>query len=289
MKVLIVYKKSMLELARAHGNTAITPAMEAAHEAHKRAVDSVWCTLDTLGIEWKSCYRASLGRQDTNGKLIITVGGDGTVLDASHKLGNEHVLGVNSDQQRSVGLFCSATPDTFKQVLLDVLEEKLTPTKVARIYGSVDDEPLPFPVLNDILVCDANPAAMSRYEIVSGNVMESQRSSGIWIATPIGSTGAIASAGGYIVPLHHNKVQFRVRELYLSDLGANNMVGEFAEELTIISRMRHGKIFIDGRHQKVSFPAGSVLKVSLGGQPLNLYLTEETKERRSKFVFPNRR
>ena len=43
-------------------------------------------------------------------------------------------------------------------------------------------------VINDVLIAHKNPAATSRYLLELNKTKEEQRSSGIWIATPMGST-----------------------------------------------------------------------------------------------------
>lgn len=279
MRVLVVYKKSMLDLAGVDLDKA-SPAMVSAHNAHKIALDSVATDLESLGLEWKFCYRAYLGKQKTDNTLVITVGGDGTVLDAGHKLASTPVLGINSDPERSVGLMCSANTKTFKSVINDIVSDKLQPTPIPRMYGFVNDKPLPCPAMNEVLVCDANPAAMSRYTLDG----EEQKSSGVWVSAPMGSTGAIASSGGDQMPIDYQLLQYKVREPYVSDIGSSRLLHGFTKDLTIVSKMRQGRVYIDGRHQRVALPIDSVLRLSLDGPPLKLFLNQEAISRRESFI-----
>ena len=46
--------------------------------------------------------------------LVVAVGGDGTLLAASHNVVDVPILGVNSAPGHSVGFFCAAKRPTFR-------------------------------------------------------------------------------------------------------------------------------------------------------------------------------
>ena len=81
-------------------------------------------------------------------------------------------------------------------------------------------------VLNEALFCHASPAATSRYmlRLLKGAAgtraeqvvdEEEQKSSGLWVGPAAGSTAAQRSAGGAVLPLTSQKIQFVVREPYV--------------------------------------------------------------------------
>ena len=112
--------------------------------------------------------------------------------------------------------------------------------------------------LNDLLVAHANPAAMTSYTLDIGSVSEPQRSSGLWIATAAGSTAAIRAAGGRILPLRSRKLQYLVREPYNGGRCRYRLrKGIVGPEtlLTVISKTRRGRLFIDGPHLRFSASA----------------------------------
>ena len=78
----------------------------------------------------------------------------------------------------------------------------------------IDGVPVYSRVLNDVLFSHPIPAATTRYAIRRDGRAEEQRSSGVWIATAAGSTAAIHSAGGKILPITSQRLQFVVREPY---------------------------------------------------------------------------
>lgn len=289
MKIVVVFKKSKLDLYEEHGSMDLVDpetmeGFKASHEANEATLNFVIETLGVLGVDWEPCYRADLSKERLRDKLVITVGGDGTVLDTSHYVEDSIMLGVNSDKERSVGFLCAANINNFKEIIDDVLSSKFKPAALARIEGDIDGKKLPFPVLNDLLVCSLNPAAVSRYEIGYGGVTEKHKSSGIWIATPVGSTAAIASAGGVKVPMEDSSIQFVVREPFNSDLERLGLTrGLVFTEMYLKSKMREGQVYLDGSYHKISFGMGKKLRVSANGPPLNLIVTEEMLKRRLGF------
>lgn len=293
-EVLLVYKKSKLALysherqherfeALLERGDEVALAFTEAHEAHAQTLDAVKRALGAARVPFRTCYRARLTEKDTRGRLVVTVGGDGTLLDASHRITDAPVLGVNSDPARSVGFLCAARADTFAEILDRVLAGELEPTQVARLAGAIDGAPIRFPVLNEVLVAHKNPAATTRYRIRVGARSEMQKSSGIWIAAPAGSTAAIASAGGEIQPLDDARMQVRVREPYIADGEIPELLSFYLGqhgEVAITSRMREGVLYLDGPHQRLPFPIGAELRIHPRGVPLLLYVTDEMIRRR---------
>lgn len=292
-EVLLVYKKSQLKLYQQKRNRHIERLLEAgdvsvrplvrAHEAHEETLGAVRAALKAAGVPFTTVYRASLKPEMTAGKLVVTVGGDGTLLDASHSVVDAPVLGVNSDPRTSVGFLCMATAATFATALAQILDGARAPVPVARLHGEVDGQPFPFPVLNDLLVAHKNPAATCRYILEGKGVREDQKSSGIWACTPAGSTAAMASAGGAVQTLDDARLQIRVREPYAADGDGPSLVSFFlepGEECCLISRMREGRLWLDGPHEMVPFPMGARLTLRAGAAPLLLFVDEAMRERR---------
>lgn len=293
-EVLVVYKKSQLRLALEKRNSRIqrlvkrgdpsTEPMRAAHQAHEDTLLEVERALRAADVAFAKVYRASLRRaMSEHRRLVISVGGDGTLLDASHKLGATPVLGVNSDPAHSVGFLCAAHRGTFSALLAAIVAGRLKPTVVRRLGGAIDGAALPFPVLNDVLVAHKNPAATSRVLVEHRGVVEDQKSSGIWVATGAGSTAAMSSAGGEIVGLADARAQLRVREPFLADGPrlklASLWLGD-GDEVCVTSKMREGRVYLDGPHEVLELQMGARLVLNLRAPPLHLFATEEMALRR---------
>ncbi|MBF0387312.1 MAG: NAD(+)/NADH kinase [Candidatus Omnitrophica bacterium] len=265
LTALVIYKRSPL-LAAGTSVAAANLRFRQNHACHYAALRKVSTVLKSLGITFYQQLRGTTFNHQGCG-LIITVGGDGTFLNAARQADERQlILGVNSDPSWSVGQFCVANADTFEKVLKQTLKAPRF-IKVYKLQASfLDEKPVrTIECLNDILVCHANPAAMSRYGLAAGRVFEEQRSSGVWFSSAGGSTGAIFSSGGAKLPLGSRVIQYKPRELYHGIQTAYKLAGgtiKPGNSVDITSRMPHGRVFFDGAHIKQTLIFGKTLRVN---------------------------
>lgn len=269
--VLLVYKESFPDLLRA----------KQAYRAHSRALRQVKGTLKAHGIFFKAVSRVKpYNYAPFDG--IITVGGDGTFLAAArHLRPNQWILGVNSDPARSVGHFCTATANTFPCLLARLKNSRVKPIHLYRQTLKLNGKLLDI-FLNEILVTHRTPAAMSRYWLKIGPHQEPQNSSGLWIATAAGSTGAVRSAGGRALPITSAQIQYRPRELYRRNGSAYRLTGGVLPPKTPISvgsLMGKGLICVDGEHRTYPFKYGDTVQVQKN--PTTLTVIKEKMKGRS--------
>ncbi len=122
-----------------------------------------------------------------------------------------------------------------------------------------------FPILNDVLFTNANPAATSQYILNVGSQQEFHKSSGIWLATAVGSTAAILAAGGCEYDVARSAISIRVRELYKAGGQMPSLIGGiFSLEQTsfmIENRCEHALLALDGQHGAVSLDYGDRVTV----------------------------
>lgn len=244
--------------------------LERSHEAHTRSLEHICEVLEARGQDFEVRARGEAESPD-HYDLVITVGGDGTVLDLSHQVSWTPVLAINSDPEASVGYFCAGTADDFEGLLEKTLTHQWQPTKLCRFAVRINDDERTPPALNEVLVCHANPAAVSSYLLRVDGHEEAQRSSGIWIATPAGSTAAIRSAGGLVLPINSHNFQFLVREPYPPKSGSYRQVKgirPFGTEVELVSKMEDGRIYIDGPHISYPFTIGDRIRLDFSAPPL---------------------
>lgn len=210
---------------------------------------------------------------DLHHDLVVTVGGDGTVLDAARLVRETPVLGVNSSPSTSYGHFTCCTARDFDQVLEEVREGRRRPQALTRIALRIDGTLHPRPALNDVLLADRVPAATSRYLLEVDGEQEPQKSSGIWVSTAAGSTGALRSAGGMPMDLRDRRLQYRVREPCCPPGCQLRLAGGILEgPLVMVSRMLHGAAFLDGRRTAVPLRFGTRVEVRNDAPPLWIFL-----------------
>jgi NAD+ kinase len=244
-----------------------------AHEEHLRTFDTVIKELDRCGAQTLVVRRAHAAFDVEGAQLVIAVGGDGTLLAASHNVDGVPILGVNSAPKSSVGFFCAATRKDFRAHLEKALAGKLRALSLSRMAVSVNGRMRSKRVLNEALYCHDSPAATSRYILHIGRRTEDQRSSGIWIGPPAGSTAAQRSAGGRVLPLSSRQLQLVVREPY-TPRGKKNALAlaliKPRERVTVISKMDDSSLFLDGPKRKIPVRLGDEIEFALSDAPLQV-------------------
>ena len=290
MRALVVYKKSHYELYESRtgiqtlGQQAhpFMRSMMLSHDANQRSLAAVHRAFEAVGVAYHCIYRGELRSAD-GFDLLCSVGGDGTFLEVARHSVSTPVLGINSDPQRSVALFCAADQETVQSRLEAVVTGKLHEVRLARLQVSVNGIPVGYYALNDMLFCHANPAAMTSYMLRLGDLEEAQKSSGVWFSSAAGSTAAIRSAGGRRLPLRSRRLQYLVREPYVADgmryrLDKGTVAPDVQVEL--ISKTRQGRLYIDGSHRPVACGLGDVMQVSTAAPPLRVLGLDDQRRRR---------
>jgi len=219
--------------------------------------------------------------------LVISLGGDGTLLHASHYVGkNIRLLGINSSPESSVGHMCALKPEDIAHHLKQIIEDENNFKKVQRLQicyqptekssdKKADDQELPYELsilplcLNDTLVCHEHPAETSRiqmslYERKTQKIEQTSKvfSSGLWVSTVMGQTAAISSYGFPKEKQESDSVFVVVREPYFP----KNCVSYpkkfqfhgMTKQLHIKSQMRgNGLICVDGPDSCAHFNLGT--------------------------------
>ena len=253
------------------------------HEDHESTRAEVEKAVAELGVDATFVEGA---RSKVEGKfdLVMTIGGDGTLLAASHRIGPDvPILGVNSAPGYSVGFFCGAKKGSVKQALAHALDGTTKGTVLTRMRVDLNDGCVHSRVLNDALFCHHIPAATSRYilRVLRGRSPEAdpqveeedQRSSGIWVGPAAGSTAAQRSAGGRVLPLASHKIQYVVREPYtpLGDrLALSRGTIDETGSLVILNKMPEARLFLDGPHIVHDATVGDVITMRRSEESLTV-------------------
>jgi NAD+ kinase len=236
--------------------------MRRSHHEHEGTIEEVDRALRKLGVEGVWVRRAHAPFDVDDAALVVTVGGDGTLLAASHRVGTTPILGVNSAPSHSVGFFCGVKKGNVRTALAQALSGKMKAVQLSRLSVIRNGVPVSTRVLNDALFCHRSPAATTRYILKLGKVVEEQKSSGFWIGPAAGSTAAQRSAGGKILPLASTDLQLVVREPYTPEGEKLKLVRELVSknaELFVRSKTREGRLFIDGPHEFTEIEMGDRL------------------------------
>ncbi|MBS2011998.1 MAG: NAD(+)/NADH kinase [Deltaproteobacteria bacterium] len=252
--------------------------LESSHRAHEETVREVEEAVAEIGA--RVVYRGGpRGRIPPRVDLVLTIGGDGTLLAASHQIGEGiPLLGINSAPDHSVGFFCGGKKGSVLQTIRRALDGRLPKSELTRMRVELNGRVLHARVLNEALFCHTLPAATSRYILritrEDGSYgEEDQRSSGLWIGPAAGSTAAQRSAGGRVLPLGSRRIQYVVREPYRPIGGHFRYALGLLQEggrLTIRSKIRDAKVFLDGHRIVHSVTIGDVLTMRKGAETLTV-------------------
>jgi NAD+ kinase len=290
--VALIVKRTALERAleqpedRLHallerGDVAVAH-VRAAHDEHVATVNEVRLALNESDADVTRIRRRRDGFDAIDFDLVITVGGDGTLLRVSQSVCETPVLAVNSAPSTSVGFFCGARRGDAAKAVHAALRGSLKRLALARMRVVLNGEIVSSRVLNDALYCHQSPAATSRYILEHQRITEEQKSSGMWIGTAAGSTAAQRSAGGKVLPLGSRDIQLVVREPYTPHGKPYRLAQALAkpgEAFKVRSKTRAMRLFLDGPDHVVRVDLGDVVEFMLSPEPITLLgLSSRRKE-----------
>ena len=147
---------------------------------------------------------ADIGEQ---ADLAVVMGGDGTMLGIARQLAKYDIplIGINLGR---LGFITDIPVDRMLPALAEILQGKATSEKRTLLEGRVmrGGEMIYCGVaVNDVVVARGSGAGMAELRVaVDGQFMYNQRSDGLIVSTPTGSTAYALSAGG---PLLHPSLQ----------------------------------------------------------------------------------
>ena len=127
--------------------------------------------------------------------LAIVVGGDGTLLNAARQLADREIplLGVNLGR---LGFLVDITPGDISDSVSAVLDGHYQEDRRFLLSAQVGDGP-PALAFNDVVLHKWNIARMIEFETsINGRFVYTQRSDGLIVSTPTGSTAYALSGGG---------------------------------------------------------------------------------------------
>lgn len=142
--------------------------------------------------------RGGVSLPEMDADLIVTVGGDGTVLKTSMSIPRPEtpILAVNMGRR---GYLTEVEPENAMKALKMCLLGKYMLEEHAKISAYVEDKKLA-DSLNEVLITPATSWKMLTFNVErDGSKLVEQRADGLIVATPTGSTAHAFSAGGPIL------------------------------------------------------------------------------------------
>jgi NAD+ kinase len=172
-----------------------------------KALDSLIISLKKYSIEvfieessdYKNELLTSLSHEQftTKTDLIIVFGGDGTLLGSARRYlkSNIPILGINMG---TVGFLTDIKIEDFESVIKDIIDGNCKIEERNLVSATFNNTTVYG--LNEIVIHSGAYTQLMRYRLsVNEKVVYEQRSDGLIIATPTGSTAYALSAGGPII------------------------------------------------------------------------------------------
>ena len=200
--------------------------------------------------------------------IVVVFGGDGTLLNAARKYLNYDIpiLGINMG---NVGFLTDISTDNFEKTIKEVLdgnykieERNLVSAKFGNnhLYG-----------LNEVVIHSGAYAQLMRYRLnVNDKVVYEQRSDGLIIATPTGSTAYALSAGGPII--HPSLDVWTILPMLPQSLSSRPFVISSDEKVEMDlfdGPNENAKICVDGQDD-IDIPYGEKILISKMEKTLKL-------------------
>ena len=156
-----------------------------------------------LELELKDVAIMTLAEIGRNVDLVIVLGGDGTMLGVARQLAEYAVPMIGINQGR-LGFMTDIPAERMIAVLTEMLKGNIRSEQRSLLEGRVvRDGATIFEAMavNDVVVARGGGSGMIELRVeVDGHFMYNQRSDGLIVGTPTGSTAYALSAGG---PLLH--------------------------------------------------------------------------------------
>ena len=216
--------------------------------------------------KWIASHHKNIVFDDKKPDLLVTLGGDGTVLEAAkkfHHSGNPLILGLNLGH---VGFLTSvreprnfqSSLDRFFKSKYTIVERMMLSTSVFRGGKNIFNSE----ALNEVVI--ENPVGMVDMEVgVDGTTIKKIRGTGVMVSTATGSTAYNLSAHGPIVMPDIRCLIFT--ELMTHDVPSPSIVFKHNQEIKfkITSFRKRGLITLNKSR-------ADVILITDGGQPLAL-------------------
>ncbi|MEM4259501.1 MAG: NAD(+)/NADH kinase [Candidatus Pacearchaeota archaeon] len=236
---------------------------------------------ELINLVGKYCEKAvyawknTLTRKDFEDvDFVISIGGDGTALSASHFIYDKPLLAVNSSPAESVGALTTINIDNLEEELAKIKSGDYKTENLERIEIWINGKKGEHLALNDVFIASEKAYHISRYKLRFKDVEEMQKSSGLIFSTGTGSTAWFRSSGGKPFSPQSKFIKMITREPYCGKnecfLKLGNLEINENEEVEIIPFVK-SVLAVDSIRESLLNP-GDIVKIKISNNPLKRIL-----------------
>ena len=188
---------------------------------------------------------------DFDADFAVSMGGDGTFLEAASRVGDKRVpiIGINTGR---LGFLADVTADEIDSAIECIYNQdfQIDERSVLRVQYS-DGQPESYPyALNEVAVLKRDNSSMISIRIcIDREYLTTYQADGIIINTPTGSTGYALSVGGPITVPHSHTFGIVPVAPHSLNVRPITIYDDVEVELTVESRSHQFLVAIDGRSE----------------------------------------
>lgn len=242
----------------------------------KPEAEFILCTYNSIYVKerYKNlplvCEEEILNKSE----IIVTLGGDGTILRAVHSIGQSEIpiLGVNLG---GLGFLAETAPDMLTSHLQAYLSNDYVIENRTMMKCHVEKTNYTFYAFNDIVIDKAGFSRVIEIEThIDECLLNSYIADALILSTPTGSTGYSLSAGGPIVIPQTNV--FIVNPICPHSLTNRPVVvpNDSVISIKVFTEYKEVNVFRDGQMDK-SYPSGTSFVITKGEYPAKLIKMKE--------------
>lgn len=161
------------------------------------------CRLNAPAQRGQKSTHTDSGQVPDNTQCVITIGGDGTLIQAARDLAGRRIPMVGVNRGHLGYLNQISRQEDIAPVMDTLLEDRFQLEKRMMVKGTAYHEGAPALediALNEIAVTRQDPLKVLRYTVyVNGEYLNEYAADGVLVATPTGSTAYNLSAGGPVI------------------------------------------------------------------------------------------
>lgn len=223
-------------------NNHVKKACSVANDVYKFLSENDEVYLEDKFADKHSIKGYSISEINKKSDIVVTIGGDGTILRALEKI-DKPVFSINSG---GMGFLTEVESKYAKEGLQRVIDNEYNVEERAKLKTMVDGKRLP-DATNEVTVQTSRIAKMIYLQVlIDDELLETFGADGVIVATPTGSTSYALSAGGPILDPSVNAMV--IAPLAPFKLAARPWVVPLDKKINIklLHKSKGSKVVIDG-------------------------------------------
>ena len=201
--------------------------------------------------------------------LVISIGGDGTMLDSAKNYGFHSVpiLGINLG---NLGFLTDIQPENINNSLIDIISGKYIIDKRIFLEAKINQRKKKFIALNEVIIHSGSIAKLTEYEVyINQTYVYKQRADGLIVSTPTGSTAYSLSGGGPIV--HPSVNAFTILPMLSHSISTSPLLVKDSSKVSIniLSERINSELCLDS-HNKLPLKKGDTVHIKKSKNILHL-------------------